>query len=143
MLSTRLLNDPTEFSLLFFSGGGGGGAGRIIQAPEWHLGACSSSWGGLLLGKMGDSACISGGMRVGNAGFWAVWGRGSPPAIPTWKLLGPGSQFYSICVSQTHGGRRESCLRPPPRSPRSPRGEEELGEVGEAGLCPWQLRLAV
>ena len=37
-----------------------------------------------------------------------MWERGSLPAIPAWKLLGLGSQFYCICASQTHGGRRES-----------------------------------
>ena len=141
MLSTRLLNDPTEFSLLFFSGGGAGGAGRIIQAPEWHSGACSSSWGGLLLGKMGGSACISGGMRVGN-GFLSSVGKRVSAGHPCLEASRPGVSVL-LYLRVPNPRWQEGKLGPPPRSPRSPQGKEELGEIEEAGPCPRQLRLAV
>lgn len=66
MLSTRLLNDLTEFSLLF-------SAGVVVEVLEGLfrplLRRLLQQVGGLLSGKMGDSASVSGRMRVGRVGF--------------------------------------------------------------------------
>lgn len=66
VLSTRLLNDLTEFSLLF-------SAGVVVEVLEGLfrplLRRLLQQVGGLLSGKMGDSASVSGRMRVGRVGF--------------------------------------------------------------------------
>ena len=70
MLSIRLLNDLTEFSFLFFSRGWWWRCWKDYSGSRMALRHLLQQvgGGGLLLGKLGDSACVSGGMRVGKAG---------------------------------------------------------------------------